>query len=287
MVMRISVIISTYNSPKWLEKVIWGYSAQSDPQFELVVADDGSDQETALLINRLRKKTGLTLRHIWHEDRGFRKCKILNKAILESTGDYIVLSDGDCIPRWDFVHTHRRMARSNCLLSGGCVRLTRELSKYISLKNILARQCTDLRWLRASGLPVSKDILKLLPAEWGTWIMKWLTPTRATLNGHNASLWKSDVFKVNGFDQRMEYGGLDRELGERLINAGVRFKQVRHQAVCVHLDHGRPYVREKVLQRNRAIREHTRKAGSTWTPYGLDTGHGVHMFAPDLNSRAA
>jgi glycosyltransferase involved in cell wall biosynthesis len=287
MVMRVSVIISTYNSPKWLEKVIWGYRAQNYPQFELVVADDGSDQETASLVNRLRKKTGLTLHHVWHEDHGFRKCKILNKAIVESTGDYIILSDGDCIPRSDFVHTHFRLAEPNCLLSGGCVRLSGKLSEFIGIENILTHQCTDLRWLRANGLPLSKNILKLLPAAQIAWFMKWLTPTRATLNGHNASMWKADVFKVNGFDQRMEYGGLDRELGERLMNAGVRFKQVRHQAVCVHLDHGRPYVREEVLWHNRAIREYTRKSGSRWTPYGIDAGDRMRASLPDTLSRAA
>ena len=68
------------------------------------------------------------------------------------------------------------------------------------------------------------DILKSLPVVQVAWLMKWLTPTWATLNDHNASVWKSDVFKVNGFDQRMEYGGLNRELSERLVNAGVCFK---------------------------------------------------------------
>ena len=284
--MRVSVIISTYNSPKWLEKVIWGYRAQSCSGFELVVADDGSDQKTALLVNRLRKETGLALRHVWHEDRGFRKCQILNQAIVESVGDYIILSDGDCIPRDDFVHTHLMLAEPDCLLSGGCVRLSGDLSERIGIETIRSQQFAKLRWLRANGLPLSKDILKLLPASPISGLMKWFTPTRPTLNGHNTSLWKAEVFKVNGFDQRMEYGGLDRELGERLINAGVRFKQVRHQAVCFHLDHDRPYIREEVLCRNQSIREVTRDSGSTWTPYGIDQdGDGVAV--PGALSRTA
>ena len=286
-VMGVSIIISTYNSTKWLEKVIWGYLGQSYTQFELVVADDGSDQETAALFIRLRKLSGLTIRHVWHDDRGFRKCEILNKAIVESTGDYIILSDGDCIPHPDFVHTHLRLAEPNYLLSGGCVRLSSVLSERISIENIRKQQCTDLRWLRANGFPLSKDILKLLPAKQIAWLMNWLTPTRATLNGHNASLWKADVLKVNGFDQRMEYGGLDRELGERLFNSGIRCKQVRHQAVCVHLDHGRPYVRQEVLQRNRAIRDYTLRSGSTWTPHGIDSNDELRASSSNILSPAA
>jgi glycosyltransferase involved in cell wall biosynthesis len=268
--MRVSVIISTYNSPDWLEKAIWGYRAQSYPQFELLVADDGSLPETALLIQRLRKKTQLTIRHVWHEDRGFRKCAILNKAIASARGEYLVLSDGDCIPRRDFVETHVKLAAAGCMLSGGCVRLPLELSQRIGIQDIMQGRCTDAGWLRANGFPPGKDLLKLLKHPALAGVLQAITPTRATFNGHNASVWKSDVLRVNGFDERMEYGGLDRELGERLVNAGVRPKQIRFHAVCVHLDHGRPYIRPEILQRNGQIRRHTRLHRAVWTDYGID-----------------
>ncbi len=109
--MRISVIISTYNSPEWLEKVLWGYAAQTDHQFEILIADDGSHDATRRRIDSLRTPTQLTIQHVWHEDRGFRKCTILNRAIDAATGDYLIFSDGDCIPRADFIATHRRLAQ--------------------------------------------------------------------------------------------------------------------------------------------------------------------------------
>jgi hypothetical protein len=96
-----------------------------------------------------------------------------------------------------------------------------------------------------------------------------ITTTRPTFNGHNASAWKTHLFRINGFDERMGYGGLDRELGERLCNAGVRARQIRHRAVCVHLDHPREYVRVPVLQRNQSIRLATREQRLTWTNYGI------------------
>src|SRR5512134_1385444 len=109
-VMRISVVLATYNSPTWLEKVIWGYAAQTMAPAEIVVADDGSTQETLLAIERLNRSTRLNLRHVWHEDRGFRKCEILNKAIVASASEYLIVSDGDCIPRRDFVEVHAGQA---------------------------------------------------------------------------------------------------------------------------------------------------------------------------------
>ena len=100
-------------------------------------------------------------------------------------------------------------------------------------------------------------------------LFDFLTTTRATFNGCNSSAWREDVLRVNGFDERMEYGGLDRELGERLINAGVRPKQVRYRILCVHLHHERGYVREEAVRFNRSIREATCRQGSVWTPYGI------------------
>ncbi|MDX5328696.1 MAG: glycosyltransferase, partial [Marinobacter sp.] len=79
------MIISTYNSPEWLEKVLWGYSAQTHKDFEIIIADDGSKDETRQLIDRMRDETGLTITHVWQEDDGFQKCRILNKAVLNTT----------------------------------------------------------------------------------------------------------------------------------------------------------------------------------------------------------
>ena len=96
-----------------------------------------------------------------------------------------------------------------------------------------------------------------------------ITPTRPTWNGHSASTWKEHLLSINGFDLDMGWGGLDRAAGERLENAGVRGKQIRHRAVCVHLHHGRPYKDPATTRANRAIRDRIRRQRETRAPNGL------------------
>ena len=102
----ISIILTTYNSETWLEKVLWGYTMQSYIDFELIIADDGSTNETKNLIEKFQNKFKNPIIHVWQKDEGFQKTKILNKAIVKASCDYILFSDGDCIPRNDFVATH-------------------------------------------------------------------------------------------------------------------------------------------------------------------------------------
>lgn len=265
----ISAILTTYNAPAWLEKVLWGYRFQSDRQFEVIVADDGSASETAQLLARFARSTGLNLRHVWQEDIGFRKSEILNKAILAASGDYLIFSDGDCIPRRNFVAQHRKFSAENYFLSGGLVRLPRELSEQLDVNDILSGRATNAQWLMSQGLPRNRKTVLLLENErWGQ-MLDWFTTTRATWNGHNASGWRRDLLLINGFDQRMGYGGMDRELGERLINMGVKARQIRHRAACVHLDHARPYQQLPILELNQQIRRLTVGQRLDWTPHGI------------------
>ena len=267
--MKVSVILSTYNSSAWLEKVIWGYATQCYRNFELLIADDGSTQKTALVIRRLQSETQLELRHIWHEDKGFRKSVILNEAICAAEGEYLVFSDGDCIPRWDFVDQHVRLAEQGYLLSGGVVRLPRGLSERITRQDVFSGRATSAPWLTRHGLLLSRKLLLLTPRPHRAVWFDYMTTTTPTWNGHNSSGWKTDILIANGYDERMQYGGLDRELGERLMNAGIRAKQVRHRAVCVHLDHQRNYVYTESIRRNRRIRKETRRNRLAWTPHGI------------------
>jgi glycosyltransferase involved in cell wall biosynthesis len=267
--MRLSVIISTYNHPRWLEHVLWGYATQSFRNFELLIADDGSTIETLRVIERLRDATRIPIRHIWHDHQGFRKCQILNQAIVAARHDYLVFTDGDCVPRADFLWQHARLARPGYLLSGGTVRLTRAVSDRMTKDDVLAGRATNPSWLIRMGQPRSRKLWVLCQQPVRAAILDAVTTTRPTFNGHNSSVWKSDLIAVNGFDTRMVYGGLDRELGERLQNAGVVGLQVRHRAVCVHLDHDRDYVSPEGIARNQAIRQCTQQSGRAWTQHGI------------------
>lgn len=277
---RLSIILSTYRSPDALELVLWGYSVQTDPGFEIVVADDGSGPETAARIDDVRERTGLEIAHVRHEDEGFRKCRILNRAIERASGDYVVISDGDCIPRADFVAVHRALARPGRFLSGGRSLLSPAASRAVTREDVVTGALFRPERVRAD-VPRAGDRRKLAPR--GAWLDRW-TPTRATWNGHNASTWRADLVAVNGFDERLGYGGEDRELGERLRNAGLRPIQVRHRAALLHLDHERGYVDLEVWRRNDALRRRTRGVpralsrlegfvgGPTWTEHGIRPG---------------
>ena len=265
----ISVIISTFNQPAWLERVLLGYSCQIFKDFELVVADDGSDESTRKVIETMRGEGALSLKHVFHENLGFRKCTILNKAVESCNGDYVIFSDGDIIPRSDFVQTHVNMRREGRFLSGGTVRLPADLSEKIGPGEIRSGICFDRKWLEDNGLGKSFKNNKLNAFGLKARFLNRFTPAGATWNGGNASAWKKDILAVKGFDQRLCYGGEDREFGERLQRLGVKGRQIRYSAVTLHLDHPRDYVHLKEQQYNKQIRRQNRKNGIIQTEYGL------------------
>lgn len=267
--MRVSVIFTTYNSPAWLEKVLWGFDLQTHRDFEVVIADDGSTDDTRDLIERFRRESSLDIKHVWHEDKGFRKCRILNKAILEANTDYIIFTDGDCIPRKDFVETHVTQAEPGRYLSGSYFKLPMSTSQKITRDDIINGRCFDKKWLYKNGLPRSRKTLKISAGPRLANILNKITPTKCNLKGSNASAWRQDVMAVNGFDERMQWGGLDREFGVRLINSGIKPKHVRYNAICIHLDHSRGYKDQNLVQQNKTLRQKNEKGGVTWTDFGI------------------
>lgn len=267
--MKIAVIISTYNSEDWLLKVLWGYQHQTFKDFELIIADDGSTEKTKKLIEEFSTKANFKIKHVWQEDDGFQKCRILNKAILQCESEYIIMSDGDCIPRNDFIEVHHTCKEKGHYLSGGYFKLPMNISKLISKEDIANGNCFDIRWLKKNGLKGSFKNNKLTASGLTEKLLNKYTPTKPTWNGHNASGFKADILKVNGFDERMQYGGEDVELGERLVNLGIKPKQIRYSAVTIHLDHARGYVNEETWAINDAIRKKTREQKVTYTKFGI------------------
>lgn len=266
---RISVIITTYNAPEELWLVLLGYEQQTTRDFEILIADDGSDERTRQVIERFRNRCSIDVKHVWHEDNGFAKCKILNSAVQQAVSDYLLFTDGDCIPRADFVAVHLQEARPGYFLSGTYNNIPRSFKSLIGETEVISGQAFKLSWLRKNGLPVSLKCLRLISSHSIRAILNSLTTTRPTWNGCNVSGWKSDLIAVNGYDERMRYGGLDRELGLRLNNMGIRGKQIRFKAICLHVDHARGYMNDEDLQRNLAIRQTTIETKSTHTDFGI------------------
>lgn len=267
--MNLSVIVSTYNRPRDLERVLWGYASQTDRAFELLVADDGSGPETAAAIERVRREAGLEVVHVWHPDRGFRKSEIMNRAIAASAGDYLLFTDGDSIPRADLVAVHRAVAQPGRYLGGGYLKLPVRASEAITVEDVRAGRFAELRWLRAQGWRPGRRALRMVRSRALAAALDRLTPTAPLFAGNNASVWREAMFAVNGFDMEMGYGGLDRAVGYRLVNLGVRGVQVRHRAVCMHLHHDRPYKDPAGMRRNREILESIRRTGQTRARRGL------------------
>jgi|SRR6218665_458965 len=267
--MKLSVIISTYNSEEWLHKVLLGYSVQTENDIEIIIADDGSTSKTQEVIAFFKDKFRHPVQHIWHEDIGFRKCKILNTAILASKSDYLLFTDGDCIPRKDFVAQHLKEKEPGFFLSGGYFKLPMAISKTISDDDILHQKCFRVSWLRKQGLKLNFKITKLNRNKYFAVFMNWITPTKRSWNGHNSSGFKLDILAINGFNELLEYGGEDREMGERLFNNGLLSKQIRYMAICVHLDHSRSYVNPEKVAYNMEVRKFNKKNNVTRIETGI------------------
>lgn len=277
--MHISVIISTYNKPHFLERVLWGYAVQTRSDFQVVIADDGSGPETAALIQRIVADTDLDLLHVWHEDRGFRKTEILNRAIVAARGDHLLFTDGDCIPRRDLLDVHYALTQPGRYLAGGYLKLPEDVSAAIEKDDVVSGRVADIDWLRSRGWRPGRRALRLVRSRRLAALFDRLTPTAAHFHGNNASVARDALLEVNGFEGEMGYGGLDRALGYRLENLGVRGRQIRHRAVCLHLHHDRPYKDPGVVARNREILQRVQRSGE------FRARRGIAELGPDPTLR--
>lgn len=266
----ISVLFTTYCSPECLQKVLWGYEIQTYRDFEVIIAEDGATAGVRKLIDKMRLEVHYPIKHVWHTRKGFRKCEILNKAILVSEGEYILFAGGDCIPRMDFVEVHNRNREKGYFLSGGFAELSERVSVVLDKEKIRDQLCFQYEWLKKQGERMTvKKKLKLSANSKSRAYLNLLTPTKATWNGHNSSGWKKDILAINGFDEQMRYGAEDREFGERLVNNGIRPKQIRYSAICVQLNYGQEQREEENPLRSAVIRRATYREGRTWTKYGI------------------
>lgn len=266
---KMGVVITTYNQPKWLKNVLFGYEAQRHNNFTVIIADDGSGQPTRDVIEFFQARGKLNIKHVWHEDKGFQKCQILNKAIAQTDCDYLIFTDGDCVPEPDFISIHQSLAEPGYFLSGGYVKLTTPVSEAITETDIASGVIFDINWLKKTGQPANHKLWKLIKNKTIKSLLNAITPTKATWNGMNSSTWTSDIKACNGFNEDMQYGGLDRELGERLYNHGLKGKQVRYSVNCLHLDHPRAYDNPETWKKNYAIRNEVKRTGRFWAENGI------------------
>jgi glycosyltransferase involved in cell wall biosynthesis len=249
----VALIVSTYNQPRHLERCLLALTRQRNPSFELLIADDGSADETRSVIESYKSFFNDRLKHCWQQDKGFRKTRILNRCILATDAEYLVFLDGDCVAHPDFVDEHLAAATTGQYQNGAIIRLDASLSDAITRERIEDGTVFDARWLSRTGAGWNRRYLKLSLAHG---LRRWLnrhSTTKLYWLGSNSACWRSDAVAVNGFDNRFSYGFEDGDFGNRLANYGVTAATVRWTANLLHLDHGRPYRDEAEMARNLAM----------------------------------
>ena len=235
--MKLAVIITTYNRPDALQAVLEGYAAQSDLAFELIVADDGSTRDTAAVVQRFAEVVRFPVSHVWQEDDGFRAAAIRNKALVRTTAEYVIFTDGDCIPSRTFVHQHRRLAEPGWFLSGNRVLLSPQFSQRVLAQHLLIYQWSWADWVRARGRGDANRVMPLVRLPDGGF-RKRTAHQWEGVKTCNLSAWRADLLKVNGFDEAYSGWGLeDSDLVIRLLHANVLHKSARFATPVFHLWH--------------------------------------------------
>jgi glycosyltransferase involved in cell wall biosynthesis len=233
----ISIIVTTYNREPALDAVLRSLARQSDRDFEVLVADDGSGPATAALIESWKGRLPQPLRHVWHDDRGFRAAEIRNRAILVSRGAYCVFLDGDCIVRPHFVAMHRRLSEPGWFVTGNRALLSRALTEAV-LRDRLEPESWDLAaWIRQRLLGRVNRMPPLLALPLGP-LRKLRASAWRGARSCNLAVWRRDLESVDGFDAAyIGWGREDSDLLIRLLNAGVRRKDGTFATGVLHLWH--------------------------------------------------
>jgi glycosyltransferase involved in cell wall biosynthesis len=258
--LRASVVLTTYNSPHYLELALEGYRRQTVRSFEVVVADDGSRDETRALVERIARAGDLNIVHCWQEDRGFRQARVMNLGVLHSSAPLIVFSDGDCVPPVDFVEQHIAAHAPRRLTVGWCLRLTREVTAGLVVEDVRSGR---VERLESSSDRFAAQLLHLKNA----WYRLVRHPRRPRIQGLNFSIDRDLLVEVNGFDLAFENcARQDSDLRNRVRRLGERVHSIVDRCRVVHLWHpehsGRHGSRE-------AYENYDRRNAGTRAPRGL------------------
>ncbi len=264
-----SVILATYNWPAALRYILRELDRQSSDAFEVVVADDGSSRQTAEVIASLQERVGYRLKHVWHEDEGFRLARIRNLAVLEAEGDYLIFLDGDCIPLKHFVEDHRWLAEPGWWVRGTRVSLRREFSERVLREGVNVADWPLARWAVAKVRGEAGGPAPLV--RFRTQAFRKRRPTRwQRARGCNIAVWRDDYLRVDGFDE--SYAGWGREDSDfviRLINSGVYRKEGRFLVPVVHFWH--PFESRSKWEANDALLNEAIETGSSRARVGISS----------------
>ena len=234
----ISILLATYNWPQALKLCLESLVTQTDQHFEIIIADDGSTESTKQVIEAIKLACPLSITHLWQEDQGFRKTKILNKAIAAAHGDYLVFLDGDCIAQPDFIARHRALAEKGHLVTGSRVLLDETLTQQVlTWPNWnFQRFYSNLMGKRMSGGINKYWPLKIKLGN-GSW-RDYKQFVWRRIKGCNMACWKADALAINGFDETMTgWGHEDADFVFRLQHHHIIRKSGSWSTEVLHLFH--------------------------------------------------
>jgi glycosyltransferase involved in cell wall biosynthesis len=264
----ISVVATTYNRPDALRAVLTGLFAQTDSRFEVLVADDGSRDDTGALVADLARHAPIPLTHLWQEDRGFRAGAARNRAAARAAGAYLLFIDGDCLPRRDFIARHRALAEPGWMVAGNRILLSEQFTGQALAERWPLHQWSLDRWRVARQAGAINRTLPLRTLPLG--LLRKLAARRwQRVRTCNLGVWMDDFRTVNGFDETYEgWGFEDSDLAVRLLNAGVRRKEGAFATGMLHLWHRE---NDRRFEARNLERLHARLAsGTVRAELGLD-----------------
>jgi glycosyltransferase involved in cell wall biosynthesis len=284
---KISLVIATYNWPEALQAVVEACFRQSDRNFEIIIADDGSCEPTRLLVEDLIRRSPVPMRHVWQPDDGFRLAMARNRGILASTGAYVIAMDGDCVPQRDFVARHRALAERGWMITGSRILLNPSFSARVlaGQADLQRLNLTEtLRVRAAGGINKAAPLLVKLP-DMGRRRPRF---SFRRIKGCNMAFWRSDLDRINGFDESFNgWGHEDADVVVRLFHAGVLRKDGAYATEVFHLWHREAQrdqatsnkqlvldrLANKTTQAVKGLKEHADEAG--FEPHAVDHRPGV------------
>lgn len=258
---KTSILVSTYNWPKALALSVHSMFNQTIRPYEILIADDGSDENTFRMIENLKKESPIPIRHIWHEDKGFRVSAIRNKAIAQAQGDYILQIDGDVILPTHFVSDHLELAEKGYFVCGSRVKLSQEITNKIL--------STGVFHLKIWNMPLSYIANSFRSHILRLFLAKRYARKIDHLRGCNMAFWKDDAIKVNGYNEDLlQWGHEDGEFAFRLHFAGIKKKALKMGGNVYHLYHKEASRSNE--SRHLAELELVKKEKRTWCNNGID-----------------
>jgi glycosyltransferase involved in cell wall biosynthesis len=236
----LALIVNTYEQPDYLSRVLRSVTRQTCLPSELLLADDGSGEPTRKVFESWAGEQPFRCEHVWQEKQGFRRSRILNRAIARVQSDYIVFLDGDSLAHPAFVSDHRRLAQRSRLVQGHRALIERKAAGWFGLGPFAQDRRRALWQRQLRGLKHA--------FRWPIPLRRVRTDLRG-VRGCNLAIWRADLVAVNGYNEAfVGWGREDSELSLRLMNSGVARLDVRGWALCYHLWH--PPVSREALPEN-------------------------------------